>query len=136
MFVTAQEAADQCGISLEKLEKLAKRVDRPKKMMNDEGNYNPVVVNKFLERLQVHAEAAIARQQRQGDAWKEQTATEGSCKVRRSISKQETLEEFQKRFWETDDLWQEFCLNDMSEDWVRYFIRKALEFGHATAYPK
>jgi len=129
MFITAQEAADQCGISIEKLEKIARRRDCPKKMMDDEGNYNPIVVTKMLERLKKVAETS-ARYHKTG------RTTKRTRKTLSSVPRQETLEEFQLRFWTTDKVWQEFCLNDVSEDWMRYFIRKALEFGHATAYPK
>ena len=136
MFIPANEAAEQCGISIEKLEKLANRKDCPKKMIDGEGNYNPGVVNKFLARMERIAADTAVRQKQQRDTWREQTATKRGCKARRSIPEQETLEEFQQRFWETDNMWQDFCLNDMSEEWVRYFIRKALEFGHNTAYPE
>jgi len=127
MFVTAQEAADQCGITVEKLEKIAKRKDCPKKMMDKQGNYNPEIVNKLLARIAAYREQAkrYTKQNKQ------------QSQPRRSVKRsQETLEEFTLRFWKTDDLWQEYMTTDMSEDWAKYFIRRALEFGHRTAYPE
>ena len=135
MFIPAHEAAEQCGISAGKLEKLTKRKDRPKKMMNDEGNYNPDVINKFLKRLKACAAEVCKRNKQQKETGKGRAIKRGR-KARRFIPEQETLEEFQTRFWATDGMWQEFCLNELSEEWVRYFIRKALAFGHAAAYPE
>jgi len=140
MFVSPQEAADKCGITVERLEKISKRKKLPKNFVDDRGNYNIDAVKKMLEFIRQQAEYTKEYNARQkgGQAVKtHKTRSPRKAKTPRVKARPaETLDEFTTRFWETDEMWREFVSAEMNEQWLRYFIRSALEFGHKTAYPE
>ena len=148
MHVTPEKAAESFGITVEKLEKIRKRKDCPKDIVDSEGFYDTEVVEKMLAKLREQSEQAakkyLAKKQSTESATKKIRCKKTSKRVtaKRSVAKQtgarvvaESLDEYIARFWETDQRWLDFVTQDLNETWMRHFIGEALRFGHETAYP-
>jgi len=139
MFVTAKEAAKQFDITVERLEKISLSKTAPKKLVNDDGKYDTDVLAQVMERIRKRNEDAKKYHQqrkKQGIA-KARKGRKVSKSVKRRLAHTtptETLDEFTKRFWITDDRWFDFVTCEVNGEWMRHFVQSALEFGYRTAY--
>jgi hypothetical protein len=139
MYIKAEEAAKQCNITVEKLEKIARNKRCLVGIKNDDGLYDPSVVQKMLERRRMVAE-------KNKKYYHQNKSTSSKPRRDKPVTKQstrkrhtETPEEYKKRFWTEDDHWQDFMFKSINKEnykeWVEYFIGEALAFGYDTAYP-
>jgi molecular chaperone DnaK (HSP70) len=138
MYVTAKEAAEECGITVEKLEKIARNKRCLVGIKNDQGFYDPEVVQTMLDRQRKAKEAAKRYYQR-NKSTQCKSAIKHPTKSTTSKRRTETPEEYQERFWTEEDRWKDFMLKDINKEnykeWMEYFIGEALAFGYDTAYP-
>jgi hypothetical protein len=150
MFVSAEKAAEQFDITVEKLQAMSKRKDCVADLVNTKGEYDTTQVAKMLKHMRKQAEMVRAYQAKKRAAKtttselnggsKEQSCPESPQAAGPTIDEianisKESFEEFTLRFWETGDIWRDFVSAEADEKWMRYFINAALEFGHKTAYP-
>jgi len=129
MFLSAKQTAEKFGITVEKLEKIATYKTAPKGMVDSRGNYDIAKVESAIKRIERNARYALAHKERVA------AGIEPKRSHKKSVPANESFEEFVLRFWETDDLWKDFVGAEANEEWMRYFIGAALEFGYKTAHP-
>jgi len=145
MFLSPQETADKFGITVEKLERMSKRKDCPADFVDENGCYNEEKVGKMLDFLQKQAEytkkyhAAKRAESAEGTPQTraaKKSKTQKKHYVSTPAASSESYDEFVMRFWETDEMWRDFVTAEVNENWLRYFLNAALEFGYQTAHPE
>ena len=128
MKISKEQIINDCGITEERLDKLLKRKDCPKKLVDEHGQLDSVVLDRFLERIKKANEATKRSQQKSREAGKE-------IKRPRKQRAAETFDEFTLRFWSENKRWLEYLtVGEVNEVWARYFIQEALTFGYKTAF--
>ena len=127
MKISKEQIINDCGITEERLDKMLKRKDCPKKLVDEHGQFDSVVLDGFLERIKKANEAAKRSQQKSKEAVK---AVKRPRK-QRAAETAETFDEFTLRFWSENTRWVEYLtVGEVNEVWARYFIQAALEFGY------
>jgi len=146
MNAAPEKAAESFGITVEKLEKIRKRRDCPKGIVDSEGFYNTEIVGQMLDKMRKQAAQVREYQAKKKGKPPAVEKTRKKATKKRTVPRQtkeatarivqETFDEYVNRFWETDERWRDFVSAEVNETYLRYFIDATLRFGHATAFPE
>jgi hypothetical protein len=97
---------------------IVNRKDAPKDLTDAAGRFSTDTLEKFLHRMKKSAE------------YVKKAAASKRAEAARAKVADESLEDFTKRFWEENGNWHDFVdLEEITENWARYFVRQALQFG-------
>lgn len=161
MRVIAQQAADKFGITLEKLQRISQRKSAPAGLIDEHGQYDTDILEKFLKKIAIEIAAAKKyaakkrveagvkprntnsskpkRAKRVKSVKAAKAAKKQVRKTKRVIRRktQESFQDFIRRFWLEEEHWMSFLeAGESTLDWALRFTNAALEFGFKTAYPK